>query len=52
MNPERVDKVPTVVNEIRCHRYYTAHSRHERYGEKRSQAKAAAHVGENRPDER
>jgi hypothetical protein len=51
MSPERVIKVPTVVSEIPCHRYDPAHSRHERDGEKRSQAKAAAHVGENRTDQ-
>jgi hypothetical protein len=52
LNPERVNKVPTAVNEVACHRYYTAHGRHERDREKRSQAKAAAHVGENRADRR
>jgi type IV secretory pathway protease TraF len=51
MNPERVNEAPTAVNEMPCYRYYTAHSRHERDGEKRSQAKTTAHV-ENRADER
>ena len=52
MNPEPVNRGPAIVNEIPCHRYYTAHSRHERDGEKRTQAKAAAQVGENRADQR